>query len=213
MKLGVLDLPSWALEARSVKRLRRPNNLPRKITRQRPLSFRQVLRAPRQRECILSLGPGTILVKPGVVLGLSRQTLDVLRNLSDEVTSHLSCWLIPVAVEGIKTLVLIDTGASVMMMGHPLYEKIQKLRPLHLQTREMPRFEGVGGNSVPTLGSTEVGMDIGVRTSKATVMVSARRERPNFIIGADFLSAHDCDLSLREKLFPIGEQKIECIPE
>ncbi len=44
-------------------------------------------------------------------------------------------------------------------------------------------------------------------------MVSAQRERPNFIIGADFLSAHDCDLSLREKLFLIGEQKIECIPE
>ncbi len=56
-------------------------------------------------------------------------------------------------------------------------------------------------------------MVIGARKYKATVMVSARRERPNFTIGADFLSAHDCDLSLREKLFLIGEQKIECIPE
>ncbi len=27
------------------------------------------------------------------------------------------------------------------------------------------------------------------------------------------MSAHDCDLSLHEKLFLIGEQKIECIPE
>ncbi len=50
---------------------------------------------------------------------------DVLNDLSDEVTSHSGCWLIPVAVEGIKTLALINTGASVMMMGHPLYEKIQ----------------------------------------------------------------------------------------
>ncbi len=138
---------------------------------------------------------------------------DVLSDLSDDVTSHPGCWLIPVAVEGVKTLALIDTGASVTMMGRPLYEKIQKIRPLRLQTHEMPRLEGVGGNPVPTLGSTEVGVDIGAGTYKATVMVSARKERPNFIIGADFLSAHDCDLSLREKLFLIGEQKIECIPE
>ncbi len=48
---------------------------------------------------------------------------DVLSDLSDEVTSHPGCWLIPVAVEGLKTLVLIDTGASVIMMGHPLYER------------------------------------------------------------------------------------------
>ncbi len=89
----------------------------------------------------------------------------------------------------------------------------KKLRPLHLQMCEMPRLEGVGGNPVPTLVSTEVSVDIGVGTYKATVMVSARRERPNFIIGANFLSAHDCDLSLREKLFLLGEQKIECIPE
>ncbi len=27
------------------------------------------------------------------------------------------------------------------------------------------------------------------------------------------MSAYDCDLSLREKLFLVGEQKIECIPE
>ncbi len=32
MKLGVLDLPSWTPEARPVERLRRPYNLPRKIT-------------------------------------------------------------------------------------------------------------------------------------------------------------------------------------
>ncbi len=77
----------------------------------------------------------------------------------------------------------------------------------------MSRLEGVGGNPVPTLGITEMGVEIGAGTYKATVMVSARRERPNFIIGVHFLSAHDCDLSLNEKLFLIGEQKIECIPE
>ncbi len=33
MKLGVLDLPSWALEVRPVERLRQPHNLSRKISR------------------------------------------------------------------------------------------------------------------------------------------------------------------------------------
>ncbi len=105
----------------------------------------------------------------------------------------------------------VQTG-SVVSNSLSLFT-IQKLRPLHLQTREMPRLEGVGDNPVPILSSTEVGVDIGVGTYKATALVSARRERPNFIIGANFLSAHDCDLSLSEKLFLIGEQKIECIPE
>ncbi len=45
---------------------------------------------------------------------------DVLSDLSDEVTSHPGCWLIPVTVEDVKMLALIDTGTSVMMMGHPL---------------------------------------------------------------------------------------------
>ncbi len=49
--------------------------------------------------------------------------------------------------------------------------------------------------------------------NKTPVVVSARKERPNFIIGADFLAAHDCDLSLRQKLFTVGEHKVECIPE
>ncbi len=58
-----------------------------------------------------------------------------------------------------------------------------------------------------------MGMAIGAGTYQATVMASACRERPNFTIGADFLSTHDCDLSLCQKLFLIGEQKLECIPE
>ncbi len=137
----------------------------------------------------------------------------MLSHLSDEVTSHPGCWLILVAVEGVKTLVLINIVASVTMMGHSLYEKIQKLQPLHLKRQEMPWLEGVGGNPVPILGSAEVGVDVGARTYKATVMISACRERPNFIIGADFLSTHDCDLSLRENLFLIEEKKMECTPE
>ena len=42
---------------------------------------------------------------------------DLPSDISVETESHPGCWLIPVTVEGVKTLALIDTGASVSMMG------------------------------------------------------------------------------------------------
>ncbi len=146
MQLGVLDLPSWALEVRPVERLRKAiqsskeDNLV-KATRSLPCSARsspeRVRSHSRSRD-----HSGKTRSRTWTFMSDS----DVLSDLSDEVTSHPGCGLIPVAVESVKTLALIDTGASVMMMGCPLYEKIQKLRPLHLQTREIPWLEGVGGN-------------------------------------------------------------------
>ncbi len=140
---------------------------------------------------------------------------DLPSDVSVENASHPGCWLIPIKAEGIQTLALLDTDVydTVSMMGRPLYQKVQQVSHLLLQTQDTPRLEGVGGNPVPTLGHTTVGIAIGDGVYKATVVVSARKERPNFIIGADFLAAHNCDLSLRQKLFTIGEQKIQCIPE
>ncbi len=48
---------------------------------------------------------------------------------------------------------------------------------------------------------------------KAAGMVSARRETPNFIIGANFLITHERDLWLLQKLFMIGEHHILCTPK
>ncbi len=64
-------------------------------------------------------------------------------------TSNPGCWLISITIEGVNTLVLIDTGASVTMMGRQLHQKVQQVRALKLQTNNMPRLEGVGGNPVP----------------------------------------------------------------
>ena len=56
MKLGVLDLLSWALEARPVERLimRWPHDLLKKTSRQSILRLCQILCAPHQREFVLS---------------------------------------------------------------------------------------------------------------------------------------------------------------
>ncbi len=134
-------------------------------------------------------------------------------DVNGKVVSHPGCWLIPVTVEGIETLALIDTGASVSMLFCPLYQKIKQCKELTLPTQETPRLEGVGGNPVPTLGHAEVEVGVGTGKYKAAVAVSTRIERPNFIIGADFLGVHNCDLSLCQKLFTIGEQQVRCVPE
>ena len=64
--------------------------------------------------------------------------------------------MIPITVEGVNTLALIDIGVSVTMMGWLLYQKVQQVGGLKLQTHDMPRLKGVGGNPVPTLGCAEV---------------------------------------------------------
>ena len=40
-----------------------------------------------------------------------------LSDANNEIVRHPGCWLIPVKLEGIETLAVIDTGASVSMMG------------------------------------------------------------------------------------------------
>ncbi len=131
---------------------------------------------------------------------------DLPSDISVETASHPGCWLIPITIEGIETLALIDTGASMSMMGRPLYRKVQQVSQMHLQTQETPQLEGIGGNPILTLGHTDVQV-------QGRSCCKCQTGRPNFIIGADFLAAHNCGLSLCQKLFTIGKQEMHFIPE
>ncbi len=99
------------------------------------------------------------------------------------------------------------------MVGRLWYQKVQQVRALKLQTHDMPCLGGVGGNPVPMLGCAEVEVGIAAGVYRTPMVVSARKEKQNFIIGVDFLSAHDCDLLLRQKLFTVGRDSIRCLPE
>ncbi len=76
---------------------------------------------------------------------------------------------------------------------------------MRLQMHET-RIEGVGGNLVPTLWYTEVEVGIGNGVYKATVVTL-------LLVWIISVAAHNCDLSLCLKLFTIGEQDLQCIPE
>ena len=41
-------------------------------------------------------------------------------------------------------------------MGRPLYQNMQQVLALKLQSHDVPRLEGVSGNLVPTFGYAEV---------------------------------------------------------
>ncbi len=66
------------------------------------------------------------------------------------------------------------------------------MRALKLQRRDTPQLEGIGDNSIPTLGCVKVEVGIGAGVYKTPAVVSARKEMPIFIIGADFLAACNC---------------------
>ncbi len=74
-----------------------------------------------------------------------------------------------------------------------------------LQMHEIPRLKGVSGNPMMTYRHAEEDVETGGGVYKVALVVSARRARSNFIIGADFLTTHNCDPSLCQKLFTIGE--------
>ncbi len=98
---------------------------------------------------------------------------DVASDDSTGSTSHSACWLIPITADGVNTLALIDTVVSVTMMGRPLFQNVQQVHTLKLQTHDMQRLEGVGGNPVPTLGCAEV--EVGIAAGVYKTPVVARR--------------------------------------
>ncbi len=79
--------------------------------------------------------------------------------------------------------------------------------------QHIPLMEEVDGNSVPTLGCAEVEVGIGAGMYVSSGGQHKEGERLNFIPGVVFPDAHDCDLSLQQKFFTVGEHKVECIPE
>ncbi len=69
---------------------------------------------------------------------------------------HCRGWLIPITINQISTLALLDTGATCTMVGRPLYETLQAVQPLKLKTDEDLQLEVIGGGAAPTLGTATV---------------------------------------------------------
>ncbi len=116
------------------------------------------------------------------------------------VNKHYRAWLIPITINQISTLALLDTGAMCTMIGRPLYETLQVVQPLKLKKKDEDlRLKVIEGGAAPTLGTATVQIGISGGFYDQEVVVSANRENPNCILGSDFLCQHDCELSMRKQ--------------
>ncbi len=126
---------------------------------------------------------------------------------------HHRGWLIPVTINQVATMALLDTGATCTMIGRPLYELLQAAQPLKVRQNENLRLEVIGGGAAPTLGTATVQIGIAGGSYEHEIVISANRENPNCILGSDFFCQHDCELSMRKQQFQVGDRQVRCVPE
>ncbi len=126
---------------------------------------------------------------------------------------HHRGWLVPVTINQVATMALLDTGATCTMIGRPLYELLQAAQPLKVRQDENLRLEVIGGGTAPTLGTAAVQIGIAGGSYEHEIVISANRENPNCILGSDFFCQHDCELSMRKQQFQVGDRQVRCVPE
>ena len=117
-------------------------------------------------------------------------------------------WMLPVVINGVPTLALVDSGASATMISRAVYEKmspgVHPLRP----TRH-PSVTGVGGGKVGLQGEIHAKIQIAGQHWPLDVSVSQRYEPVDCYLGMDFFSVHKCDFSVQSGAFEIGGKKVQ----
>ncbi len=126
---------------------------------------------------------------------------------------HHRGWLIPVTINQVATMALLDTGAACTMIRRPLYELLQAAQPLKVRQDENLRLEVIWGGAAPTLDTATVQIGIAGGLYEHEIVISANRENPNCILGSDFFCQHDCELSMRRQQFRVGDREVCCVPE
>ncbi len=160
----------------------------------------------------LTLRQATTTTPKSDVRTIDKQS-DLETTPNPTANEHYRGWLIPITINQISTLALLDTGATCTMIGRLLYETLQAVQPLKLKKDSDLRLEVIGEGTAPTLGTATVQIGIAGGSYEQEVIVSANRENPNCILGPDFFCQHDCELSMRKQQFQVGDQQVRCVPE
>ncbi|MCG7878981.1 MAG: retroviral-like aspartic protease family protein, partial [Candidatus Thiodiazotropha taylori] len=110
-------------------------------------------------------------------------------------------------IQNVPVTFLIDTGSNVTILKKDFLEKF----PLEVQQSIKPtntKLLSVTGEITPFLGKTILSIEIGAQKVQQKVLV-ANIENDG-ILGMDFLTAHQCDLMLTQKLLKIKGEKVRC---
>ena len=133
---------------------------------------------------------------PGSDIWMMEKQSEPVTTPLPAVNKYYSIWLIPITINQVSTLALLDTGATYTMIGRPLYATLQTVKPLKVKQDEDLRLEVIGGRAAPMLGITMVQIGIAGGSYKHEIVISANRENPNCILVADFFCQDDCELSM-----------------
>ncbi len=98
---------------------------------------------------------------------------DLLMTSTPVVKNHHRGWLIPVTINQVATMALLDTGATCTMIGRPSYETLQAARPLKVKQDEDLRLKVIGGGAAPTLGTATVQIGIAGGSYGHKIVISA----------------------------------------
>ncbi len=86
---------------------------------------------------------------------------------------HHRAWLIPVTINQVATMALLDTGATCTMIGWSLHETLQAAQPMKVRQDENLRLEVIGGGAAPTLGTATVHIRIAGGSYEHEIVISA----------------------------------------
>lgn len=97
---------------------------------------------------------------------------------------------------------LVDTGSAVTILREVMWRRPQEFCHLHLEapTRSV---DAANGEELSLLGQSEVSMSIRGLTRKHTVLV-AKGLTQEFLLSADFLTQHGCDIDLMKMTLLAG---------
>ncbi len=143
----------------------------------------------------------------------SEEPRNAVMSFISAAKNHYRGWLIPVTINQMLTMALLDTDATCTMIGQPLCEILHAATPLKVKQDEDLRLKIIGGGAAPMVVMATIQIGIAGGQYKHEIVISANRENPNCILGSDFFCQHDCELSMRQQQFQVRDCQVRCMPE
>ena len=135
-----------------------------------------------------------------------QRPISVGSNTSPQQTVEAGMYL-SVSVFGVKTSMLIDSGATASLLSTDMYySKPADRRPSLKPVRG--EMVAINGMTLEILGSGDFDIDVAESCYPSTFFVA--KLNTTGILGLDFLSAHDCDINMNHKAIVLDGKMIKC---
>ena len=111
------------------------------------------------------------------------------------MVKSVDSWMLPIKVNGVTALALVDSGASATMISQAVFEKMTPGSYPIIPSAH--KVTGVGGQRVGLLGEVHAEIQIAEKLWNMDVSLSERYEPVDCYLGIDFFTEHRCDFSVK----------------